>query len=381
MMGQKPGQPTTQTLVLVGAGHAHLAVAAAAPRLVAAGLHPVLIDPGWFWYSGLATGMLAGRYAVAADCVDPAALIQAGGGQAIADRVVGLDRVNQQVHLARGAPLRYDLLSFNVGSVVATGALVGLEHAWPVKPIGDLASLRAQLSQRFAQRPDQPMSLAVLGGGATGCEIAAALRELAFHHRARVTVQLFTRGKTPLAGERPGAIRRLTRALHQRGIAIHAQCDIKRIEPNGLVDSAGRFYPAEQTVLATGLKPPDWLHDLSLCISPAGLKVDHHLQAVDDPRIFAAGDCIDFHGQDLPKLGVFGVRQGPVLVRNLIAQARGERLTPFQPQKRYLRLLNLGRGEALALRGRWSYRGRSMMWLKDRIDRRFLARYHRRAFD
>jgi len=51
-----------QTVILVGAGHAHLHVVAHAEALIQCGARVVLIDPGVFWYSGLATGMLGGRW-------------------------------------------------------------------------------------------------------------------------------------------------------------------------------------------------------------------------------------------------------------------------------------------------------------------------------
>ena len=75
------------TVILVGAGHVHLYVAAHAEALVERGARVVLVDPGEFWYSGLATGMLGGMYAPAEDQVDPRALIEAHGGEFIRDRV------------------------------------------------------------------------------------------------------------------------------------------------------------------------------------------------------------------------------------------------------------------------------------------------------
>ncbi len=80
-------------------------------------------------------------------------------------------------------------------------------------------------------------------------------------------------------------------------------------------------------------------------------------------------------GIDLPKLGVFGVRQAPYIHANLLACLDGTRLATYIPQKRQLAILNLGDGTALATWGRLWWEGRSGMWLKDRIDRHFLAAY------
>ena len=77
------GRPT---VVLVGAGHAHLHIANQAADYANAGARLVLIDPGAFWYSGMATGLLGGRYAPEDDQIEPGKLIRRGG-EFIQDRV------------------------------------------------------------------------------------------------------------------------------------------------------------------------------------------------------------------------------------------------------------------------------------------------------
>ena len=77
----------------------------------------------------------------------------------------------------------------------------------------------------------------------------------------------------------------------------------------------------------------------------------------------------------LPKLGVFGVRQAAYIHANLLASLEGKPLAEYKPQKRYLAILNLGDGTALSTWGPFWWNGRSSMWLKDFIDRRFLEGY------
>jgi selenide,water dikinase len=106
------------------------------------------------------------------------------------------------------------------------------------------------------------------------------------------------------------------------------------------------------------------------------VRVEPTLQVVGHPDLFAVGDCAALAGRPwVRKAGVYAVRQGPVLDANLRARLRGARLRPHRPQRDFLALLNLGRGEALgakwgvALEGRWVWR-----W-KNRIDRRFVRRF------
>lgn len=80
-------------------------------------------------------------------------------------------------------------------------------------------------------------------------------------------------------------------------------------------------------------------------------------------------------GCSLERHGVFAVRQAPVLLNNLAAVLGGGPLDEFQPQERWLSILNLGAGEGLALWGRLSCQGSLALRLKDLIDRHFLDGY------
>ena len=91
--------------------------------------------------------------------------------------------------------------------------------------------------------------------------------------------------------------------------------------------------------------------------------------------VFGAGDCIRFETRDLAKAGVYAVRQGPVLARNLLRRLAGRELLDYRPQEHFLALLATGDGEAilswrgLAASGRWVWK------LKDSIDRRWMSRF------
>lgn len=84
---------------------------------------------------------------------------------------------------------------------------------------------------------------------------------------------------------------------------------------------------------------------------------------------------MDVADWDLPKAGVYAVREGPVLAHNLRAALGGGDPSRFRPQSSFLSLLNTADGKALL---RWKAlvsHSRPAWWLKDSIDRRFLERY------
>jgi selenide,water dikinase len=100
------------------------------------------------------------------------------------------------------------------------------------------------------------------------------------------------------------------------------------------------------------------------------------LQVEGEDDLFAVGDCATLDEfPETPKAGVYAVRQGPVLMRNLRARAAGSALETYRPQSDFLTLLNLGDGIALGAKWGRSFEGRWVMWLKDRIDRSFMRRF------
>lgn len=375
-------------VVLVGAGHAHLHLVAHAARLRAAGAAVHLVDPDAFWYSGLATGMLGGMYGGEEDRVDPAPLCRAAGVTYHPDRTVGVNRAARTLRLASGRTLDWDLLSFNIGSEVPMERIPGAaEHAWSVKPVRNLWALRRRLERAF--RAGTRLRAVVIGGGETGCEVAANLRALAERRGARIAVTVLASGSRLLERRPARAGRRLARHLRRRGLRLVLGERAAEVTAGEVRTASGTRLSADLAVCATGLRPPAALAAMGLPTGPTGgLAVGPTLEASDLPGVFGAGDCIDFAGRPLPRLGVHAVRQAPVLLHNLEAALRagggsegagpeaetGEGPEPraYRPPARALAILNLGDDRALALWGPLHWLGRGPLLLKDRIDRRFL---------
>lgn len=90
----------------------------------------------------------------------------------------------------------------------------------------------------------------------------------------------------------------------------------------------------------------------------------------------AAGDCATLaEHPTTPKAGVYAVRQRPILAANLRGVMSGGKLARYTAQRDFLTSLHLGDGTALAAKWGLTACGRWVMALKDRIDRRFVARF------
>ena len=68
---------------------------------------------------------------------------------------------------------------------------------------------------------------------------------------------------------------------------------------------------------------------------------------MDHPEIFGGGDCIYFQDQPMDKVGVYAVRENPVLLHNLMASLDGDALEAFDPGRDYLLIFNLGDGTGI----------------------------------
>lgn len=359
-----------RTIVFAGGGHAHLYSLLRTAELVRRGFRVVLVDPSPnLFYSGMATGVVSGSYEPGVNRIDVRRLVERGGGRFLRNRVSGVRPDDRALTLDDGTEVPYDAVSFCLGSETASTA-----PGIPIKPVANTSEIRARILE--AGREKAPRVL-VVGGGAAGCEVAANAAALMKAHDLRGTVTLVEAGPTLLENS-PARARRLALShLAAAGVGVVLGC---RVEPDGdaVVLEDGRRMRAGLIVAATGVDPPDVFRRSRLATGEDGaLWLNRYLQSPQEERIFGGGDAVAFRGGRLPQLGVFAVRQAPVLYHNLQAVIRGGPLIAYKPQKRFLYVLNLGGEAGLAIYGRLAWKGRLPLLLKRRIDGNFVTRYRR----
>lgn len=353
--------------LLVGAGHPHLHVLANAKALRAAGVELTLLAPASFSYSGMASAVGTGALPPAAGHLDVESLAARHQVVHHVGRMVDIEVARREVEADDGRRLRYDLVSLNLGSTVSTPGIAVDDEVPAVKPFERLAGLRRWLET--SGRPD-PARVHVIGGGPTGLEVAG---HLALRLGRAGQVHLFDRDDRPGRPMPLGARQRSLRRLVERGVVVHSAQTVHQVRRDHLVVGEDT-HPHDIAVVATGLGAPEVVTATGLG-DHRGIPVDATLVHVEHDTVYAVGDCARFLPRELPRIGVHGVRQGPVLVASLRAQAAGAPLPVFTPQREALQILDLGDGSAIAWRGQWWAEGRSALLLKRGIDRRWLARY------
>lgn len=365
----------TTHLVLVGAGHAHLHLLKHATALRRAGYRITLVAPTRFWYSGMAARLLGGAPRDACS-LDIAALSARHGIEHVTAPFVALDVHTKHVFLADGHHIAFDVLSLNVGSDVVpptpTGSTVpawGNTRYWHVKPIERLDALRQHVLDAAQQR--RVLHMVVVGGGPSGVEMAANLAGLSKRLGANDNdIRLVTRHPRLIPNAPDAASRWASRQLSRLGVDWH---------PNVAFDGGAGWLDSldvspDDIVLATGLRPAYCVADLPLALDDNGIRIKATLQSEEHATIFAVGDCASLIDRSLPKRGIEGVRQGPVLLQNLIALQNGAPLSDYHPPATALAIVDM-HDKGLALYGEHWRGGRLALRLKRYIDARFLQRY------
>jgi selenide,water dikinase len=366
---------------MVGVGHAALEVLRRLGSEPLAGVELTVVSPSpLHHYSGMLPGFLAGLYAEDEMAFALPRLVERAGGRLLLGQAVALDAGERVVHLA-GNPegvsrAAYDLAVFAIGSTTAGSERPEVAaHAWPAKPIGRLVALRGALLE-LARRP-AAVTTVVVGGGAAGVEVALAMKSLFAHGGAPHRVLLLESGGEILSGYPALLRRRALAVLARHDVAVRTATRVTAVEAGALVLAHGGRLASELTVWLAGAVAWPLFQGSGLPVDDRGfLLVDDALRSLADRRVFAAGDCGTLANHPhTPKAGVYAVREGPVLWRSLRAAVVGGKPPGYRPQGSFLSLLNTADGRALlSYRGIVSY-SRWAMRLKDRIDRRFVARY------
>ncbi len=368
---------TTTRILLVGGGHSHVEVLRRFAAAPVAGAELVLVSPDAATpYSGMLPGLVAGHYAFPDAHIELGPLAATARTRFVRDRVVALDLGTQRARLAAGGDEPYDLVSLDIGSTPDLSVPGAREHAVGVKPVA--AFLDWWRAQELAAQAGALRSIAVVGGGAGGVELLLAMQyRLAERCGAKVPSFHLVSSEPRLLARHAGAVGRwLAGRLAERNVAVTLGAPVTAVEPGTLLFGDGRRLAADAIVFVTGAAAAPWLSASGLACDASGfVAVDACLRSTSHPAVFAAGDCAMQPGFPRPKSGVYAVRQGPPLAANLRAAVLGHAMAAFVPQRRALALVSSGDRRAiasfgpLALAGHWVWR-----W-KDRIDRRFMARY------
>ena len=263
----------------------------------------------------------------------------------------------QEVFPAR--TLHYDTLILAVGSKSNFFGTPGAaEHAIALDSTAEAERFRLRLLHELvtANRsksfdPTYVLNIGIVGGGATGVELAAELLEacadavfyglndLDPHKDIRITL---LEGADRILSALPAKMSAAAQGLlEDRGVAVKTSVRVAAVEPDALTDSNGNRYPVDLCVWAAGIEAPAFLTQLGLETNRINqLLVDANLRT-SDPAIYAIGDCAQAawsgQGTFLPARAQVAHQQASFLLKTLESRIAGS-----QPENREFRFRDYG---------------------------------------
>jgi NADH dehydrogenase FAD-containing subunit len=329
----------------------------------------------YHYYSGMGPGMLSRTYSPDDIRFATDHVVKKQGGNFILDKVVRINPQAKSVHLESGNSINYDVLSFNAGSYVPWDQVTGEQtDIFSVKPIETLLQAQARIEELVSVKK---ITVGIVGGGPSSLEVASNIWQLARDKRKFMPEIIIFAG-SKLMSRFPERIRKMAyKALKKRNIKIIEQDYSKEVQSGRIILESGAVHEADVIFLAVGVKPSTIFKDSGLPIGPdGGLLVNKYLQCTEYPELFGGGDCIYFQDQPLDKVGVYAVRENPILYHNLMATLEGGELHPFDPGGPYLLIFNVGGGKGILGKNSLMFDGWLAFWIKDYIDRKFMREFH-----
>ena len=239
----------------------------------------------------------------------------------------------------------YDILVMAIGSKANFFGTPGAqEHAVTLDNVEAAEAFRLQIleamlrvDQAKATDPEARLHLVIVGGGATGVELAVELREAshvvsayslsAFNPRLDLAITLIEGAPRILAALPERISKAAQDRLESLDIRVETGCAVASVTEDHVRTRDGRRFHADMCLWAAGISAPDLLQKLELPLHRNGqVMVDEQLRT-PDPDIYAMGDCAAApwtEGRLVPARAQAAHQQASYLARQLGARLKGE---------------------------------------------------------
>jgi NADH dehydrogenase len=275
---------------------------------------------------------------------------------------ISIDHRNKSVKLDSSEVLEFDHLIIALGSVTADFGVPGVEeHGLGMKSVNEALTIRAEVMRRFEDlcrfEDDTRLSIAVVGGGPTGVEMAGALAELKrgplhndlAHAAEHIDIYLIEAGPRILPMFSEKLSNHATRDLQKLGVIVKTNTAVREIKSRRIDVKNGESIPAEVTIWAAGVKGEPTSAALKLPIVGSRIAVEPTLQVQHYPHIWAIGDVAGALGEDgrfLPMVAPVAMQQARFVSRQILDLTAGKALKNFKYRDKGS-MATIGRNKAI----------------------------------
>jgi NADH:ubiquinone reductase (H+-translocating) len=263
--------------------------------------------------------------------------------------VTAVDWQRRRVRLADGDALPYDDLILAPGVVASSWLVPGAqEHAVPLKSVTDASRLRNSVLRAFEdaaahrdRRQPPATSVAIIGGGATGVELAGYLADILFRSfasdypqidRSQMRLAVVELGDRLLPGFHPKLSRYAQEMLRRRSVDIRLDTSVTGVDSGGITLDTGEKIPAATVVWAGGVAAPAWLRSC-VTLEHGRVVVEPDLRLADHPDTFVIGDAAAVRSSSgglYPQVAQVAIQGGRHAARQIQDLAAGRPTRPFR---------------------------------------------------
>ena len=385
-------------VVVVGAGFAGASLLRNLPPALRGSDQTLLIDRRQeFTFVPLIHEVAVGRIHPES-LVSPIAPLCKGSCEFLHAEVQGVDLDAKILQTSEG-PVGYEYLVLNPGSVASEPASDLLDHFQHFWSLDDALLLRRTLAESWraatrpgARPPTGSLTVAVVGGGATGVELAAEVATL-FDYLGKRSYRKPAEEPRVVLIEATGRLMDwldpyfdnvARKTLSDLGVEVRLNAPVQKASTAGVL-AGEHWLDAGTRVWTAGVEAPQLVKDLPGEHDTAGrVHVDQHLTLPTHPEVYMLGDAGVYTEPrlgPLPPTASVSVQQGPWVARDLKRRLRGAQSKRGRPPFRFFDrgyVVSLGPESAVAdavglkLRGPAAqalYRSVLLYYLKSRRDR------------
>ena len=264
--------------------------------------------------------------------------------------IQSVDLASRTAYSIDGTAFQGDFLVLAAGAEANFFDIPGVrEHALPLYSLTDAERLRSRLiealesADRKSATAPEPLRFVVVGGGATGVEIAGAIGDFlqrtpvyVFKHvdLKRASVTLVDMGHTVLGPFTKHSQEYATKVLRDRGVELRMGVSVREVRDDGVLLSDGSSISTQLVIWAGGLKASRLSGSLGIKTGRGGrVDVQPDLSVAGYPGVYALGDFANFKtssGETLPQLASVAQQAGRHCARNIVAAVSGKAGEPFQ---------------------------------------------------
>jgi NADH:ubiquinone reductase (H+-translocating) len=254
-----------------------------------------------------------------------------------------IDADARRVKLTDGREIGYDYLILATGVTTSYFGVKGAEeNTFGLYTRTDALVLRDHIMagiQRLSEQ-DGDLHVTVVGGGATGVELAGTLSELrrvvfcnTFPDVSpdRLHVRLVERGDALLSPFAPKLGDYTLAQLRHRGVEVSLGAEIREVTADRVLLASGETLPSDLTVWAAGVAASPAVAGWGLPQGKGGrILIGPDLRVKGQERIFAVGDIAENPDDPTPQLAQPAIQMGRHAARQITCLADGQPTAPFK---------------------------------------------------